>query len=167
LDGIAANILEFFMVKKTKPRRMWAPTTYLAIKPSSGNGGYAEAMRRGEELACKLWNSKEMLTSSEAGRQLGITPSSINRYRRAGKLLGLRLGNKGGYRYPAWQFNAAVFENVAVVMLQLSNYSVWNKYLFFRKKEPLLGAKTPLSLLRKKKSAEVLRVARILNSELH
>lgn len=44
------------------------------------------------------------LQPKEAARRLGVTPATINNYRNAGKLLGLKQANR--YVYPAWQFEA-------------------------------------------------------------
>lgn len=127
-------------------------------------GGYEEAIRQGKLLVHQLWSGREMLTTEEAAKLLGVTKQTIYRRKNARKLLGLA-ADTTAYRYPSWQFDSDVMPYVPDVIKKLKPYSAWGVYLFFTQKEPLLGGESPLQAIKRKKCDEVIRVAEILGKE--
>lgn len=128
-------------------------------------GGFAEAVRQGEILTQKIWSGKGMLTSLGAAKRLKVTPQTINRLRREGRLIGLTTKSTRLYHYPSWQFNKKIMLNVQQISESLTNYDDWGKYLFFVQTEPLLEGKAPLEWLRNGDAARVLHVAQLLNAD--
>jgi hypothetical protein len=127
-------------------------------------GELAEAVKAGEHFRNAKWASAEMLSSDEAALRLRMSREALNKRRQAGKALGLEAA-KRGVRYPRWQFEDRVRPSIAELLLLLSHLDSWGHYLFFTRREPLLGGATPLAALRRGKAAEVIRVARLLVAE--
>ena len=128
-------------------------------------GGYEEARRQGKLLVQELWSGREMLTTEEAAKLLGVTKRTVYRRKNAGQLLGLVAADTTAYRYPSWQFDSEVMPYLPDILKKLKSYSSWGVYLFFTQKEPLLGGDTPLQAMKHKKTEEVIRVAGILGKE--
>jgi hypothetical protein len=122
--------------------------------------GLAGAVKSGDRFRDETWASPEMLSSDEAAALLNMSREALNKRRQAGRALGLEVA-KRGVRYPRWQFEDRVQASVTDVLAALSHLDAWGHYLFFTRREPLLG-ETPLEVIRRGNGAEALRVARLL-----
>lgn len=138
------------------------PIDWTTLRPVGG--GVAAAEEEGSRFRQEVWSSDEMLTSDEAAKRMNMSREALNNRRKSGQALGLEAG-KRGFRYPSWQFEDALVPVIAEVLKALSPFDPWAQYLFFKQPEPLLKGNVPLNLLRKEKSAEVTRVARLLAAE--
>ena len=127
---------------------------------TAARAGLTGAVKSGDRFRDETWASPEMLSSDEAAALLNMSREALNKRRQAGRALGLEVA-KRGVRYPRWQFEDRVQASVADVLAALSHLDAWGHYLFFTRREPLLG-ETPLEVIRRGDGAEALRVARLL-----
>ena len=119
----------------------------------------AEALARGQAYrAGLLGDSRLMLSSDALAGRLGVTRMSINNWRAEGKLLALR-NAANDYRYPAWQAEEPVRNEMAALLEALRGVDAWDAYRFLTTVDGYLG-KTPLEALRAGEAARVLRAAR-------
>jgi hypothetical protein len=129
-----------------------------------------DALARGvaerEHLAAK---AQGLLSAEEAGRILGgISRQAVDKRRRAGQLLGVKLAND--WRYPALQFGAAgdVAQGLADVIQVLADLSPWATLDFLLAEDDALGGLSPLEALRQggHRAEEVLRIARVQKADV-
>jgi len=129
-----------------------------------------DALARGvaerEQLAAK---AQGLLSAEEAGRILGgISRQAVDKRRRAGQLLGVKLAND--WRYPALQFGAAgdVAQGLADVLQVLADLSPWATLDFLLAEDDALGGLSPLEALREggHRVDEVLRIARVQKADV-
>lgn len=125
---------------------------------------FALAREDGQRFRDEVWRSDEMLRSGAAARRLNLSKEALSAQRQSRTVLGLT-ASEPGFRYPEWQFEDRVRLHVPELLSTLSHLDAWGHYLFFTQPEPLLGGRTPLSVLRSEQPAEVLGVARILAEE--
>lgn len=110
----------------------------------------ADALARGvaerEALAVK---AQGLLSAEEVGKILGgVTRQAVDKRRRAGQLLGVKLAND--WRYPAAQFGQAgeVVSGLADVLRPLAESNPWAILDFLLAEDDTLGGLSPLSALR-------------------
>ena len=129
-----------------------------------------DALARGvaerEQLAGK---AQGLLSAEEAGRILGgISRQAVDKRRRAGQLLGVKLAND--WRYPALQFGAAgeVAQGLADVLQVLADLSPWATLDFLLAEDDALGGLSPLEALRQDghRTEDVLRIARVQKADV-
>ena len=103
-----------------------------------------------------------MLTPAETAQRLGVSPVTVNKWRRQDKLLGLRFDDHQ-YVYPLFQFadsplqgERGVLRHLDGVLQALGERTAWEKALFLLTAHPRLGGKTPVGVLREKPSPDVL-----------
>jgi hypothetical protein len=129
-----------------------------------------DALARGvaerENLAAK---AQGLLSSEEAGRILGgISRQAVDKRRRAGQLLGVKLAND--WRYPALQFGSAgeVVQGLADVLQVLADLSPWATLDFLLAEDDALGGLSPLEALRQggHRTEEVLRIAQVQKADV-
>ncbi|MBN9560848.1 MAG: DNA-binding protein [Alphaproteobacteria bacterium] len=129
-----------------------------------------DALARGvaerENLAAK---AQGLLSAEEAGRILGgISRQAVDKRRRAGQLLGVRLAND--WRYPALQFGSAgeVAQGLADVLQVLADLSPWATLDFLLAEDDALGGLSPLEALRQggHRTEEVLRIAQVQKADV-
>ena len=102
----------------------------------------------------------ESVGAAEAGRLTGRSRQAVERQRRDGRILALRVGRR--WRYPAWQFDTdgpggvvpRLSEVVALLHLSPAGAGHW-----LRRPRPELGGETPIRLLRHRDPEPVLRLA--------
>jgi len=130
----------------------------------------ADALARGvverERLAAMAHG---LLSAEEAGRILGgITRQAVDKRRRAGQLLAVRVAND--WRYPAAQFGATgeVAERLADVLHALAELSPWAVLDFLLTNDDALGGLSPLAALRRggRRADEALRIARAQKADV-
>lgn len=129
-----------------------------------------DALARGvaerENLAAK---AQGLLSSEEAGRILGgISRQAVDKRRRAGQLLGVKLAND--WRYPALQFGSAgeVVQGLVDVLQVLADLSPWATLDFLLAEDDALGGLSPLEALRQggHRTEEVLRIAQVQKADV-
>jgi hypothetical protein len=129
-----------------------------------------DALARGvaerENLAAK---AQGLLSAEEAGRILGgISRQAVDKRRRAGQLLGVKLAND--WRYPALQFGSAgeVAQGLADVLQVLADLSPWATLDFLLAEDDALGGLSPLEALRqgRHRTEEVLRIAQVQKADV-
>jgi hypothetical protein len=103
-----------------------------------------------------------LLTPAETAQRLGVSPVTVNKWRRQDKLLGLRFDNHQ-YLYPLFQFadsplqgERGVLRHLDGVLHVLGERTAWEKALFLLAAHPRLGGKTPVEVLREKPSPAML-----------
>jgi len=121
----------------------------------------ARARLRGLDARARLLQAEGGPLSVDAvGRLLHITRQAVDKRRRAGRLLGLRIGRRG-YAYPSWQFGeAGTLPGLEEVLLDLLNHDPWMQVGFFLNGNVRLGGESPLAELRRGHVEAVQRAAR-------
>jgi len=104
---------------------------------------------------------RDSVSVSEAAQRTGRSRQSIERLRRAGRLLGLRVGAQ--WRYPQWQFSAdslgGVVPGLEEVLRALALSPTGAAFWLLQPSERL-GGHPPVELLRRFRSEPVVEVAR-------
>ncbi len=103
-----------------------------------------------------------LLTPAETAQRLGVSPVTVNKWRRQDKLLGLRFDDHQ-YVYPLFQFAASplqgergVLRHLDAVLRALGERTAWEKALFLLAPHPRLGGQTPLEVLRQEPPAHAI-----------
>lgn len=103
-----------------------------------------------------------LLAPAETAQRLGVSPVTVNKWRRQEKLLGLRFDDHQ-YVYPLFQFATSpvqgergVLRHLDSVLRALGERTAWEKALFLLAPHPRLGGRTPLEVLRQEPSADAL-----------
>ena len=105
----------------------------------------------------------ESVSAEEAGRLTGRSRQAIERQRRAGRVIALRVGRR--WSYPAWQFDAdapgglvpGLDEVLEYLRMSPTGVAVW-----LTSPQPQLGDQQPIQLLRNRRTDEVLDLAKQL-----
>ena len=103
---------------------------------------------------------RQCVSAGEAGRLTGRSRQAVERQRRDGRILALRVGRR--WRYPAWQFDVdgsgglvpGLPEVVAHLQASPAGAAHW-----LTSPQPGLGGETPIKLLRRRDPEPVLRLA--------
>lgn len=123
----------------------------------------AELLEAGEDSKQSELARTDMLTLSAASVVAGCSAQTLSRLRRANQVLALplRRGRSPGYRYPAFQFEAAVREQMPQLLDVFGRGRPWQLYDFLMRAEPLLEGRLPLDLLRCGRAHDILRIAKL------
>jgi len=121
----------------------------------------ARARLRGLDARARLLQAEGgPLSVDEGARFLHITRQGVDKRRRAGRLLGLRIGRRG-YAYPSWQFSeAGVLPGLEEVLRDLRDHDPWIQVGFLLNGNTRLGGASPLAELRRGHLEVVRRAAR-------
>ena len=103
---------------------------------------------------------RQSISAEEAGRLTGRSRQAVERQRREGRILALRVGRR--WRYPAWQFDVdgpgglvpGLPEVVALLHSTPAGAAHW-----LSSRQPELGGETPIKLLQRRDPEPVLRLA--------
>lgn len=88
------------------------------------------------------------LPVGQAADRLGLSRQAVDKRRRAGRLIGLRVGRRG-YAYPAWRFaRGATFPGLEDVLGDLPGHDPWMQVAFPVHGNTWLGGAVPLTELR-------------------
>lgn len=99
------------------------------------------------------------LSSAEVATILGITRQAVDKRRKAGQLLALKLGRRG-YVYPARQFTeTGVLPGWPEVLAVLRDHSPWAQLIFLMSPNSYLGGAVPLHKLIAGDTVTVLKAA--------
>jgi hypothetical protein len=120
----------------------------------------APAFIRGIEAKRRLIEENGgVFTAEQAAQIIGISRQAVEKRRQSGKLLAVSTG-RHGYLYPAWQFNeSGTLAGLQDVLAVLEPHDEWMKTIFFVSKNPRLGDRTPVEMLRAGKLKRVLDTA--------
>jgi hypothetical protein len=121
----------------------------------------AEVRLRGLEARQQLLVAEGgPLSGEDAARLLGISRQAVDKRRRAGRLLGIRVGPHR-YAYPSWQFaEEGVLSGLEDVLYDLRPHDPWMQLAFMVNGNLGLDGKVPLEELRRGHVAAVRRAAR-------
>ncbi len=130
-----------------------------------------EPLKEEQAVAAVLWADleaeenrarllRESVSAAEAGRLTGRSRQAVERQRRDGRILALRVGRQ--WRYPAWQFDTdgpgglipCLSEAVALLFRSPAGAAAW-----LTVPRPELDGDTPLSRLKRRDAEPVLRLA--------
>lgn len=126
----------------------------------------AQARLRGLEARQQLLEAEGgPLRVEEVARLLRITRQAIDKRRRAGRLLGVRIGQRG-YAYPSWQFSEdGVLPGFEAVLQDLRQHDPWMQMAFLLSDNVALDGKAPLEELRRGHVAAVRRAAQLYGAQ--
>lgn len=118
------------------------------------------ALLRGAQVRRRLLEAEGgTLSATEVSRLLGCSRQAVDKQRRTGRLLGLRVG--ATWRYPAWQFaDGQPLAGLREVLAALRSPSPWTVAAFLLSRHARLGDRRPLDLLRRGEQDAVLAAAR-------
>ncbi len=84
----------------------------------------------------------EMLSTTEAGELMGVSPSTVTRWIRSGRAIGLT-GPRRAYAVPRWQFESAIWATLEHLAEALQSTDGWTLLWFLDSPHAGLGGKTP------------------------
>lgn len=116
------------------------------------------ARRRGDRAVAEILVGPEMLTGEEFAARLNTTRETVNRWRRAHRVLGLE-GNTRGVRYPAWQIDARGFVIKGLPALLKAARFPWAAYRLLTGALPEFDGMTGLEVLKQGRVNELAEVA--------
>ncbi len=139
-----------------------------ALEALLGEDPLAAARLRGIEARSKLLEQEGgAVPAEELGLMLGgITPQAVNKRRKAGRLLGLPVG-ESRYRYPVWQVEGGqVLPGFEEVLNVFGVEDPWMRAAFFLGGNARLGGERPLDELRRGNVEAVKRAASSYGEQL-
>ena len=137
-----------------------------AVDEPLDTAGAAESVALGEmeALASSEAILRECISVADAAQRIGRSRQALERLRRAGRLLALRVGSQ--WRYPLWQFDldapGGVVPGLEEVLQQLSLSPAGAAFWLLQPSERL-GGRPPIELLRRRRAEPVLHLARELS----
>lgn len=112
-----------------------------------------------------------LLTPAETAERLGVSAVTVSKWRRQGKLLGMRFDDHQ-YLYPLWQFaesplegERGVLRHLDTVLAALGDRTEWEKALFLLAPLPALHGQQPVDVLRSRPTGEA--IARLADLAYH
>jgi len=120
------------------------------MEPNDPEKILAASRARGLEARQQLFNAEGgAWTASHVASHLGISRQSVDKRRKAGKLLALTTGRRG-YFYPSWQFGrGGVLDGWETILAALAPQDPWAQVIFMLTPSDWLDEKTPLETLRR------------------
>lgn len=117
------------------------------------------ALLRGAQAKRQLLEAEGgTLSAADVARLLGRSRQAVDKQRRTGRLLAIRVGPS--WRYPAWQFvDGQPLPGLPDVMAALHDISPWTAAAFLLSRSARLGAHRPVELLRRGEVDAVVRAA--------
>ena len=131
----------------------YAPEPEILL-PDEAAAAFAEAGRLGRKRVGSVYEAVgPLLSPGDVASRLGVTRATVHNWRQAGRLLALH-PNQHTYVYPAFQFTEpnesedGLLVGLADVLAALAEISPLGKALWLQAKQPSLGGRTPLEVLR-------------------
>lgn len=117
------------------------------------------ALLRGAQAKRQLLEAEGgTLSAADVARLLHRSRQAVDKQRRAGHLLAVRVGAL--WRYPAWQFvDGQPLPGLPEVLAALHHVSPWTVVAFLLNRNARLGARRPVEMLRRGELAAVVRAA--------
>jgi hypothetical protein len=149
------------LVGETQPLRLDIASPSTAVPDGAGEleAALTEARGRGEQLAARILNGPEMLSSDAFARRIGVTRETVRQKLARHEILGLS-GAKRGVRFPAWQVmdDGRLLRGLPELFARLGH--AWTVYRFLvQQQHPELGRRTALAALKDGDVEAVLSVA--------
>src|SRR4030081_3126560 len=124
------------------------------LLPDAAAAAFAEARRLGRKRARSVYEAVGPLFSpADVASRLGVTRATVHNWRQAGRVLALH-PNQHTYVYPSFQFTEStdsddgLLVGLAAVLAALAEISPLGKALWLQAKQPSLGRRTPVEVLR-------------------
>ena len=124
------------------------------LLPDEAAAAFGEARRVGRKRARSVYEAVgPLLSPGDVASRLGVTRATVHNWRQAGRLLALH-PNQHTYVYPAFQFTEptesedGLLVGLADVLAALAEISPLGKALWLQAKQPSLGGRTPVEVLR-------------------
>jgi hypothetical protein len=131
----------------------YAPEPEILV-PDEADRAFAEARRVGRKRARSVYEAVgPLLSPGDVASRLGVTRATVHNWRQAVRLLALH-PNQHTYVYPAFQFTEptesedSLLVGLADVLAALAEISPLGKALWLQAKQPSLGGRTPVEVLR-------------------
>jgi hypothetical protein len=149
-----------------------APTDLAALVRALSSDELLDDLKQAEPLAPAFIRGIEAkrrlieehggaLTAEQVAEIIGISRQAVDKRRRAGKLLAISTG-RHGFRYPVWQFDeSGMLPGLEDVLSVLATHDEWAQTIFFLGKNPRLGDRSPLEMLKTGKLKQVLDSAQV------
>lgn len=117
------------------------------------------AFERGRLRIAQILGGADMFSANELAMLMGTSRETVNRGRKARRILGLK-GAKRGFRYPTWQLDdhGKPFDVLPALFVLLDDSS-WAVYRFLMQPHPELDGRTALQALQQGCSAQVISAA--------
>ena len=116
-----------------------------------------EASRAGGVIARRqlLNASGGFWTVERVAEHLGLTRQTVDKRRKANKLIGLAIG-RHQHVYPSWQFDkGGTLPGFGKVLDELHRHDPWSQLIFFLSPNARLDGARPLEALRKRRVDDV------------
>src|SRR6202165_893 len=124
------------------------------LLPEEATAAFAEARRLGRKRAGTVYEALgPLLTPGDVASRLGVTRATVHNWRQAVRLLALH-PNQHTYVYRAFQFTEptesddGMLVGLADVLAALAEISPLGKALWLQARQPSLGGRTPVEVLR-------------------
>ncbi len=124
------------------------------LLPDEAAAAFADARRLGRKRAQSVYEAVgPLLSPGDVASRLGVTRATVHNWRQALRLLALH-PNQHTYVYPAFQFTEptesedGLLVGLADVLAALAEISPLGKALWLQAKQPSLGGRTPVEVLR-------------------
>ena len=101
-------------------------------------------------------------TTKEFAEAVGVTRQAIDKRRKVGTLIGLRLGRRG-YVYPIWQIG---LDGLGDVLAELQDYDPWTQLAFMLSPNSRLDGELPLEVLRAGEIARAIEAAQLYGEQV-
>lgn len=126
------------------------------VEPSDPEQILAAACVRGLEARQQLLDAEGgAWTAERVASHLGVSRQSVDKRRKASKLLAITVGRRG-YFYPSWQFvRHGVLSGWETILRALAANDSWAQVIFMLSPNDRLDAQRPLDALRHGKVEEV------------
>jgi hypothetical protein len=162
-EGPAAEILAAPSDREALIRALVAaPATTLDVDQAEVRTLIEQARLRGILARDRLLQTEGGVVSpGKAAELLHATRQTVNNRRKAGTLIGLKLGNKG-HVYPVWQFQITppgTLPQLEAVLKALDGRDAWTQVAFMLNQNSRLDGRRPLDLLREDNADPVIEAA--------
>src|SRR5882762_6125590 len=124
------------------------------LLPDEAAAAFADARRLGRKRAQSVYEAVgPLLSPGDVASRLGVTRATVHNWRQGLRLLALH-PNHHTYVYPAFQFTEptesedGLLVGLADVLAALAEISPLGKAVWFQAKQPSLGGRTPVEVLR-------------------
>ena len=149
-----------------------APTDLAALVRALSSNELLDDLKQAEPLAPAFIRGIEAkrrliedhggaLSAEQVAEIIGISRQAVDKRRQARKLLAIATG-RHGYRYPVWQFDeTGTLPGLEDVLSVLAPHDEWTQTIFFLGKNPRLGGRPPVEMLKTGKLKQVLDAAQV------
>lgn len=120
------------------------------------------ATQRGEVVVKNILSQPDMLSARELSNRLGVSHSTVHRWRKNVKLLAFQR-DRHSYRYPEWQIGADGYPYPEIQDLQKILEGPWSVYRLLTMPHGEIEGRTGLEALRADMGERVVATAHAIN----